>query len=105
MLRMYKAYFHAAHHIKNHPKCGKTHGHTYYVEVSVEIDGWIDFHDIKVRTDLVLQRYDHRDLGHMTCEHLAERILNDLRNDAFPRAKWIRVRLFETPEFGVEVSE
>ena len=104
MKRIYKTYFHAAHHIEGHPRCGFTHGHTYHVEVVVDQKDWVDFHVIRTKVELVLSRYDHKDLGAMTCEELAERILEDLKRDAFPNAKSIRLRVFETPEFGVEVE-
>ena len=104
MIRTYETVFHAAHYIKNHPKCGTTHGHTYSLKVYVDIEGWIDFHDVKARVDKVLEKYDHKDLGFATCEDIAENILKALRN-VFPRAKWLQVELKETPEFGVIVSE
>jgi len=102
MKRIVKVEFHAAHHITGHPKCGKTHGHTYNLEVVVDCDGWVDFHDIRYRVALVLQGYDHTDMGDMTCEKLASQLYKRLKEDAFPLAKEIKLRLFETREFGVE---
>ncbi|RLE67023.1 MAG: hypothetical protein DRJ38_00185 [Thermoprotei archaeon] len=104
MKRIYKTYFHAAHRIEGHPKCGRTHGHTYHLEVVIDIDGWIDFHDVKMLTWEVVKWYDHEDLGNMTCEQLALCILRKLWT-VFPKANEITVRLFETPEFGVEVTQ
>ena len=98
--RIYKTEFHSAHHIKDHPTCGRPHGHTYKLTVRVAADEWLDFHDLKQKVDSVVTEFDHRDLGDMTCENLAKKILYQLRK-VFP-TMGIKIRLFETSEFGVE---
>lgn len=103
MKRIYKTTFHAAHHIKDHPTCGKTHGHSY--RLIVKIPGneeiFVDFHTIKKTVDRVVETYDHTDLGHMTCEKLAREILEQLN---FHLGGGIEIELYETDHFGVELS-
>jgi 6-pyruvoyltetrahydropterin/6-carboxytetrahydropterin synthase len=78
--------FHAAHWLPNVPKghkCGKMHGHTYKVRLTVQgpIDlhvGWvIDYADIKAAFADWYMVFDHgclndiAELGNSTAEHLA----------------------------------
>lgn len=66
MKRIYRTEFHAAHVIVEHPKCGRLHGHTYGVEVSVDFSEsvWFDFADLKEIVDKVIDTIcDHRPLG------------------------------------------
>jgi 6-pyruvoyltetrahydropterin/6-carboxytetrahydropterin synthase len=56
--------FEAAHFIPGHPKCGKTHGHSYKLEVIVRApvkDGMvIDFHTFgDIVRDHVIEHLDH----------------------------------------------
>jgi len=105
MQRIVKTEFHAAHHIPEHPKCGKTHGHTYKLEVLVDIDGWVDFHDLKEIIWKVLKDFDHTDLGAKTSEDLIAELF-DLLLEKFTdifgdNLMALNLRLFETSEFGV----
>ena len=98
--RVYKTEFHSAHYIKDHPTCGKTHGHSYKLTVKVATDKLLDFHDLKQKVDGVTAEFDHKDLGDMTCEDLAKKVLYQLRR-VFP-TMGVKIQLFETSEFGVE---
>lgn len=99
MKRIYKTSFDAAHFIKDHPKCGQLHGHTYHIEVIVDRDGWLDFNELREVVDTFLKsRYDHKNLGNKTCEEIAEDIYHRVGFDF----KCVQVRVFETGHFGVE---
>ena len=98
--RIYKTGFEAAHHIKGHPKCGRTHGHSYKLNVFVRgfAEEWVDFKDIKKTVDSFINTiYDHRDLGNMTAEAIALDIVR-----YFQKFKWEGyIELYETAKFGI----
>ena len=56
-------YIDCAHFLPGHPKCGRLHGHTYKVEITIEgqvKSGMvIDFGDLKHALRDVLSHYDH----------------------------------------------
>jgi 6-pyruvoyltetrahydropterin/6-carboxytetrahydropterin synthase len=56
-------YIDSAHFLPGHEKCGRLHGHTYKIDISIEGDhkqGMIvDFADLKKDSRAVLQQYDH----------------------------------------------
>jgi len=89
--------FHAAHHIAGHPKCGKTHGHTYRVEVIVPAERCFDFAEIKVALKQVLMLFDHKDLGDCTCEEIAAEIFRTMQY----HIPVVRVTVWETESCGV----
>jgi len=102
--RLYKREFAAAHIIAGHSKCGRQHGHNYLLLTKVygSSDEWLDFEDIKRRVDgFIDERYDHRDLGDMTCEKLARQLQEQLSNLFQARVK---IELWETGKFGVETA-
>ena len=102
--RLYRREFAAAHIIAGHPKCGRMHGHNYMLLVKVygRSSEWLDFEEIKRRVDqLVNEKYDHRDLGNMTCETMARHIQEQLSNSFSNRVK---IELWETGKFGVETT-
>jgi 6-pyruvoyltetrahydropterin/6-carboxytetrahydropterin synthase len=102
--RLYKREFAAAHIIAGHPKCGRQHGHNYILLTKIygNSDQWLDFEEIKRKVDaLVDERYDHRDIGNMTCERLARQIQEQLSNLFQTRVK---IELWETGKFGVETQ-
>lgn len=104
MKRIYKTRIEAAHHIEGHKKCGLTHGHTYHLEVTINIQkDWVDFHLIKRNIDSIINQYDHHDMGNMTCEKLAVEIYNKIQETFRSQpVSEIKIRLFETEKFGVE---
>ena len=100
--RLYKREFAAAHIIAGHPKCGRMHGHNYTLLAKVygRSDEWLDFEKIKKTVDgLIDEKYDHRDLGNMTCERLAKQIQEQLVNRFKTR---VEIELWETGKFGVQ---
>ena len=100
--RFYKREFAAAHIIAEHPKCGRMHGHNYTLldKVYGRRSDWLDFENIKLTTDrLIDEKYDHQDLGNMTCERLAGQIQEQLSN-VFKTV--VKIELWETGKFGVE---
>ena len=102
VVRLYKREFAAAHVIAGHPKCGRQHGHNYTLLAKVygRSDMWLDFDDIKRKVDeFVDERYDHRDLGNMTCETLARQLQEQLSKQFHSRVK---IELWETGKFGIE---
>jgi len=102
IVRVYKREFAAAHIIAGHPKCGRMHGHNYSLLTKVygQSEEWLDFEEIKKTVDqLVDSKYDHRDIGNMTCEHLARQIQEQLKNQF---KSIVKIELWETGKFGVE---
>ena len=100
MKRIYRTSFDSAHFIEGHNKCGEIHGHTYHIEVILDIpDKFFDFHKIRESVDFVLSHYDHHNLGNKTCEDLVLDIYDDLAQHF---KGTIKIRLFETEHFGVE---
>jgi 6-pyruvoyltetrahydropterin/6-carboxytetrahydropterin synthase len=98
---MYKREFAAAHIIMGHPKCGRMHGHNYTLLTRVygRSGEWLDFEEIKKTVDaFVDEKYDHQDIGNMTCERLARQIREELSNRFKTR---VEVELWETGKFGV----
>ena len=53
MDRIYKCSFEMAHTIKDHPKCGYVHGHSYNLTININWPEhvWIDFSTIKTNID------------------------------------------------------
>ncbi len=99
--RRYETEFSMAHIIKGHPKCGREHGHNYRLLVSVKGDStiFVDFYVIKEGIEEVVSRdYDHRFVGHKTCEELAREFHEKLT--ATLRAE-VSIDLWETSEFSV----
>jgi len=100
--RLYKREFAAAHIIAGHPKCGRMHGHNYLLLARVYgvSSEWLDFEEIKKTVDgLIDEKYDHRDIGNMTCERLARHIRDQLAN-SFKSP--VEIELWETGKFGVQ---
>jgi len=69
-LRLTKRFtFHAAHCIPGHPKCGKTHGHTFHVEITIEgrIDKdsgmVVDFAEFKALVQPFIDLLDHSNIN------------------------------------------
>ena len=102
--RLYKREFAAAHIIAGHPKCGRMHGHNYLLLARVygRSSEWLDFEEIKKTVDgLIDEKYDHRDIGDMTCERLARQIRDQLAN-SFKSP--VEIELWETGKFGVQTA-
>jgi len=100
--RLYRREFAAAHVIAGHPRCGRIHGHNYTLLAKVygRSDEWLDFEEIKRKVDQFIdEKYDHRDLGDMTCEKLARDLQEQL--STFFRTT-VKIELWETGKFGVE---
>ena len=76
-----------AHHLVGHGKCERPHGHTYRVEVCVEVDperekeGFFD--EIQRHVDEVFEDWDHYDLNlklkFPSCEHIAQGLFHEFR--------------------------
>jgi 6-pyruvoyl-tetrahydropterin synthase len=101
--RIYKAAFEAGHFIKDHPKCGVQHGHSYHLTVCLDGNSqvWYDFADIKTAIDNLLNsRFDHKFLGDKTAESIAEDIVNELQLEHYHGS----LELFETDKFGVKLN-
>jgi 6-pyruvoyltetrahydropterin/6-carboxytetrahydropterin synthase len=102
IVRVYRREFAAAHIIAGHPKCGRMHGHNYTLLAKVygQSEEWLDFEEIKRTVDqLVDSKYDHRDIGNMTCERLARQLQEQLKNQF---KSIVKIELWETGKFGVE---
>jgi 6-pyruvoyl-tetrahydropterin synthase len=102
--RLYRREFAAAHIIAGHPRCGRQHGHNYMLLAKVygNSEEWLDFEDIKRKVDEFLdEKYDHRDIGNMTCERLARQLQEQL--SIFFRTR-VKIELWETGKFGVETT-
>lgn len=64
-----KYHLSASHVLKGHIKCGRMHGHNYFIEIfvgSTNLDSRgmvMDFGDIKKIVDEILGPFDHKHLG------------------------------------------
>ena len=100
--RLYRREFASAHVIAGHARCGRLHGHNYQLLAKVygKSDEWLDFEDIKKLVDQFIdEKYDHHDIGNMSCEKLARQLQEQLSN-FFKTA--VKIELWETGKFGVE---
>lgn len=100
--RLYRREFAAAHVIAGHPRCGRLHGHNYMLLAKVygKSDEWLDFEDIKRKVDQFIdEKYDHHDIGNMSCERLARQLQEQL--SIFFKTT-VKIELWETGKFGVE---
>lgn len=100
--RLYRREFASAHIIAGHPRCGRLHGHNYQLIAKVYgmSDEWLDFEDIKKKVDQFIdEKYDHHDIGNMSCERLARQLQEQLR--IFFKTT-VKIELWETGKFGVE---
>ena len=80
--------FEAAHHLDGHPKCGRLHGHSYKLEVTVNTVASIpissDFGVLKaVVRRVIIDKFDHQDLNafleYPSAERLTVVMANSLR--------------------------
>ncbi len=77
-----------AHHLPDHDRCGRIHGHTYTIDVVVEGEKKqgmvIDFADLKSSVREVLAEYDHRDfndfLEYPSVENICELLAGKIRD-------------------------
>jgi 6-pyruvoyltetrahydropterin/6-carboxytetrahydropterin synthase len=111
MIRITKKFtFEAAHIIPGHPKCGKCHGHSWVLKISVdgeinENGMVIDFHDLKsLISAYVIDKMDHKYLNDEfkftpTCESLVMWIWEQLEEPLKSSGvKLQRVKLAETSD-------
>ena len=76
-----------AHHLIGHGKCERPHGHTYRVEVEMEVDpasmGEGFFQEKKAIIHRILDGWDHFDLNERldfpSCEHIAVGLFHEIR--------------------------
>lgn len=100
--RLYRREFAAAHIIAGHPRCGRLHGHNYQLLAKVygKSEEWLDFEDIKRKVDQFIdEKYDHHDIGNMSCERLARQLQEQL---SIYFMTTVKIELWETGKFGVE---
>ena len=111
--------FEAAHILLNHPKCGRVHGHSYILHISVtgnvnKKSGMImDFsHLKKFINDEIINKYDHQLLNDVvdfipTCENLVINMWKDLEVPIFDEfgVKLSKIKLYETADSYFEYYE
>ena len=99
--------------------CETLHGHNYRVEVAyggTELDQFgmlVDFTDVKKAFHAVLDTVDHTYLNELpafrdvspSAENIAAYVYHALRRTEFPRAKLLRVSVWETPTQVAVYSE
>jgi len=111
--------FDSAHHIEDTKhlltkKCAEPHGHTYHLTVKFELAmlkefysrDFVDFQLIKDTMEVIIFKYDHRDVSKHWSLHTAEQIAQDIKNGLMARYKCnpndITIELFETDKWGIE---
>ena len=80
-------YVDCAHFLKGHPRCGRLHGHTYRVDVTISgetKDGMVlDFAELRRGVQQVLAEYDHTlwndVLDYPSVENICELLAGRLR--------------------------
>ncbi|MGQ9824216.1 MAG: 6-carboxytetrahydropterin synthase QueD [Desulfotomaculales bacterium] len=109
--------FSAAHRLKNYTgRCGRLHGHTWLVEVSVagetlgESGLLIDFHDLQQMVDNVVKDLDHQFLNELdpfcgpgreanpTAENIARHIYHRLKQALGAELSLVQVKVGESPD-------
>ena len=78
----------SGHHLPGHVACGKPHGHTYTVEMTLEgehKDGMVmDFNIVKAKAREILKKYDHTVLNdfipYPSCENICETFYKELKS-------------------------
>jgi 6-pyruvoyltetrahydropterin/6-carboxytetrahydropterin synthase len=93
-------YIDCAHHLPGHPKCGRLHGHTYRIELTIEGEptgGMVmDFGDLKAELRSVLQQYDHRNWNDFLEFPSVEQICELLHRQLAERLRFpFTLRVFE----------
>lgn len=98
--------FHAAHYIPDHPHCGKMHGHTYKVEVSIKgsLDNAtgmvIDFSHIKTIVQPLINKLDHNLINKTiqipTAENIAVWFWKHIKKNLHSFYTLSEVKIFET---------
>ncbi len=108
--------FCAAHHLPEHPKCGKVHGHNYRVLVTFRAssgaDMVIDFGDIKRHVGPIIEELDHGNLNdalpYPTAENIAkliwERIKTDTGIPSLMSERLWNITIYETPNCYVRLG-
>ena len=101
--------FDAAHFLPSHTKCGRMHGHTYTVEVTVtgplnDRGMVIDFHTLgKIIQEEIIDKCDHQVLNEVlpiipTAKNLAVYFVQRLRERIESPHFVSSVRVWETPD-------
>ncbi len=102
----------SGHFIPGHPKCGRPHGHTYQVDITIEQelenDMLLEFGEFKRRIWDVLARYDHVMLNDVmpatpTVENIALELHRELKK-VLPDFK-LTVRVHEGVRKWAEYSD
>ncbi len=109
-----------AHQLYNYAgPCEKLHGHNYRIVISYhgeELDDFgmlVDFTDIKICFNKVLERLDHAFLNELpefegispSAENIARHIYTELKKSPFERAFLRDVQVWETPTQAATYSE
>ncbi len=112
--------FSAAHQLRDYKgSCGELHGHTWKVRIEVETDKLdklsmtIDFKDLKMKTDAVIGRFDHRCLNQIspfdkknpTAENIARYVYNEMKELLPNNIRILEVIVWESANYGVKYSE
>lgn len=112
--------FAAAHQLhKYQGPCGKLHGHTWKVRVEVATDRVddvgisFDFKSLKVVTETVIQRLDHRHINEVppfdtenpTAENLSRYIYEEIRKELPTHVHISQVTVWESEKYAVSYSE
>lgn len=114
-------YFSAAHRLRNYQgKCEKLHGHNWKVQVLVVAEKLdkagmlLDFKELKVRLENILQKLDHRCLNEVspfdklnpTSENLAQFVYQELKNNLVDtQANLSKVTVWETEKACASYTE
>jgi 6-pyruvoyltetrahydropterin/6-carboxytetrahydropterin synthase len=105
--------FEASHQIYNHPgKCARLHGHSW--QLTVEVKGpidistgmVIDFYDVSQIVSPIVERLDHRHLGHTANQGSTVEGLNIVVPTSECLLVWIANQLpFDFPWASLELNE
>jgi len=112
MLVCVRDQFSAAHKLPKHPKCGKTHGHNYTVEVKIKIPSalghtsetiHVDFATLKDALKDVLSKFDHYNLNDLMSYPTAENIAKFIYWHLQEQFDVSEVKVHETDKYWVEL--
>lgn len=118
---IYRTSIDCGHSIEDGPdlitkKCANEHGHTYNFEFEYDANflkafykkkNFLDFALVKELTHEVLDRYDHKNITKEfeihTVEEFALKIKKELITKLICGESVVKIRVFETAKYGVEV--
>jgi 6-pyruvoyltetrahydropterin/6-carboxytetrahydropterin synthase len=114
-----ETHFDSAHQLNGYPgACGRLHGHRWRIQVEVETEQLdpvsisVDFKELSVWTDSILERFDHQYLNEVppfdkinpTAENLSKHVFEELARLLPAGVRMGKVTVWESDKYAVSYS-